>query len=325
MCELSIIIPIYKVERFVGKCLNSVYSSCSDENAFEVILINDGTPDNSLAIVEPFLISHSNCRLINEENSGISIARNTGMDAAKGLFVWFVDSDDWLLEGSVDYVLNQIRNNSEIDIFASSLLCYFEEEDRTKPQEALKEKVVLPGPMYFSHGYQTGAAQRSIYKLSFLKSNHLRFKPHLLHEDGLWGNTVYYLAKKVMLLDRYIYMYRKRSEGSIMSSISVNNAMASIEIHKQLTVFLRTYVAPNDQSWYERHIINTLWSIYSLTRSIWHTSEFNEFLKANRPYIRNACFSCLKVKGGWKNGLAMLLCPKLTIRVMIWIGQINAK
>ena len=90
---LSIIIPVYKVEKYVRKTLESVFSENFSDNEVEVIVVNDGTPDRSMDIVNEF-VSHKSLRIINQENQGLSGARNTGIKAAKGKYVWFVDSDD---------------------------------------------------------------------------------------------------------------------------------------------------------------------------------------------------------------------------------------
>ena len=93
---LSIIIPIYNVEQFIAQCIESIYSQHFPLERFEVIAVNDGTPDHSMDIVKRFAAKYSNLQIINQENKGLSVARNTGMQYAKGDYVWFIDSDDWL-------------------------------------------------------------------------------------------------------------------------------------------------------------------------------------------------------------------------------------
>lgn len=313
-CLLSIIIPVYNVEKYVCKCLDSIFTQSVSLEQYEVIIVNDGSPDKSAELVRPYVDKYPNCTLINQKNGGLSVARNTGMDSARGDYIWFVDSDDWLQEDSISVVLSKIRANLDVDVFASTMMFYYEVDGHTLPESKLKQGIVS-GSEYFAKGYPLGAAQRSIYKLNFLKSNNLRFMPNLLHEDGLWGYTVYYLANKILLLDQYIYMYQKRSGGSIMSSINIKSPLDIIKIHKLLTEFMQTKVAEIDRVWYERRLLSLLWAVYTFTRNIWDTPEYKQFLKDNRPYIRNACYSCMHIKGGWKLALAMLICPQLFVRM----------
>ena len=95
---LSIIIPVYNVEKYVEKCIRSCENQDIPKENYEVIVVNDGSPDGSLAIVERLANEFSNIKVINQENKGLSMARNTGLEAAKGEYVWFVDSDDWIEE-----------------------------------------------------------------------------------------------------------------------------------------------------------------------------------------------------------------------------------
>lgn len=101
---VSIIIPIYNVEQYIEQCFTSIYAQDISEDIFEVIAVNDGTPDNSMSIVKTIASQHKNLVIINQENQGLSVARNTGLDHAKGEYIWFVDSDDWLTKDSLSLV-----------------------------------------------------------------------------------------------------------------------------------------------------------------------------------------------------------------------------
>ena len=103
--KLSIIIPVYKVERYVRQTILSVINQ--DHSLFnqsEVIIVNDGTPDKSIEVIQDLIDEYSNIKLINQQNQGLSMARNNGLAVAEGDYVWFVDSDDWLAE----YALNDL-------------------------------------------------------------------------------------------------------------------------------------------------------------------------------------------------------------------------
>ena len=115
--RLSLIIPVYKVEAFIYQCLNSIFSQILGDENIEVIIINDGTPDNSIEIVRGFS-SFPQMKIVEQENQGLSVARNTGLCYAKGEYVWFIDSDDWLLPNAISDVLTHIAAHPEIPVFS---------------------------------------------------------------------------------------------------------------------------------------------------------------------------------------------------------------
>ena len=106
---LSIVIPIYKVEQYIGKCLNSIYGQI-DDLPVEVVLVNDGTPDKSMDVAQKFV--NTKTVVISQENQGLSAARNNGMKASHGEYVWFVDSDDWIDENMYEILLQEIKTTT---------------------------------------------------------------------------------------------------------------------------------------------------------------------------------------------------------------------
>lgn len=116
---LSVVVPVYNVERYVGDCLCSLLNQ--PESLCEIIVVNDGTKDNSMEIVHKLVNGYTNVRIINQENKGLSEARNAGLRHALGEYVWFVDSDDTILENAVEY-LHDIVDTYPCDVYASNLL-----------------------------------------------------------------------------------------------------------------------------------------------------------------------------------------------------------
>ena len=108
--KLSIIIPVYNVEQYVGRCLQSCLSqSHVKADDYELVIVNDGTKDNSMQVVEEMTRGCTNITVINQHNQGLSMARNAGLKEAKGEYVWFVDSDDWIAEGSISKIAAKIE------------------------------------------------------------------------------------------------------------------------------------------------------------------------------------------------------------------------
>lgn len=122
MILLSLIVPIYNMETYLERCLDTILRQGLDEEEYEVILVNDGSTDNSKYICERYVANHHNFRLIDQPNSGVAVARNTGIDAASGKFIGFVDSDDYLLDGGLNIAFRKYADRDDIDVihFCSS-------------------------------------------------------------------------------------------------------------------------------------------------------------------------------------------------------------
>ena len=119
--RLSIVIPVYQVEQYVADCLSSVLDSSSTD--YEVIIVNDGSKDASMDIVNSMASAHNCIRVINQQNQGLSAARMNGLEAAIGDFVWFIDSDDYVTPAATSEILDTICSNSDIDVFEVVFLC----------------------------------------------------------------------------------------------------------------------------------------------------------------------------------------------------------
>ena len=117
MVNVSVIIPVYNVEKYLARCLDTVLAQSFDGD-FEVICVNDGSTDFSPKILEAYAKSDSRIRVINRVNGGLSSARNVGMSVAKGDYFLFVDSDDWISTNTIEVLYkNATENNSDIVLF----------------------------------------------------------------------------------------------------------------------------------------------------------------------------------------------------------------
>ena len=104
--DLSIIVPVYNVEKYIRPCIESIFKQGLDDKDFEVIIVNDGTEDRSMEVIADIINAHQNIQIIEQENHGLSIARNNGLEIAVGKYILFIDSDDMLISQSVPYLLN---------------------------------------------------------------------------------------------------------------------------------------------------------------------------------------------------------------------------
>lgn len=307
--RLSIIIPVYNVEPYIKQCLDSIYTGDNKGLPFEVIVVDDGTLDNSMEIVKKYSEEHENLHILHQKNQGQSVARNTGLKIAKGKYVWFVDSDDWIETYAIKKLLNQIELNSEIDIFVTPSTWKYNDSNKDWIDIRVKDNIIMSGRTYQESGFQM-AAWQFITRRSFLIDNGITFYPGIIHEDGLWGFEIMYLAQKVMVLTPPLYCYRQRTEGSVMHNIGIKSAYCIIKVHEQLMRFMDEYVKPEDKVRFQKmHILR----IQEASYVVWHlrhTPDFRKYLADTQKYRHHACNACAKLGGfRWKLKCWMMKYP----------------
>lgn len=319
--KLSIIIPIYNVEKYVNGTLSSIYDQGADEGQFEVIVVNDGTPDNSMAIVETFADVHSNLVIINQENQGLSAARNAGLSVARGSYVWFVDSDDKIEPKSLCSLLNvleqeqsdilgfgltKISDDNSIIGFESPFLKqkYYSMYGYTYPGRSLYNKINI------------GVVQRYLYRKRFLEEESLFFYPGIWYEDDQFSVRAFYFAKKIKIIDMNIYRYLIRKSGNIMSSVSMKSIYDSEKIIQSWLDFIKeNSLCYKDKTIFYDAISEYCFYIFSFRK--YGLLEYNAFYSKKGKYYRKlgiiTSFFSFNYISRRKilNFLAMLFFPKL--------------
>ena len=223
--KLSIIVPFYNVEKYIAKCLDSLLDQDIPELEYEIICVNDCSPDNSRNIVIEYQKNHPNIILIeHESNKRQGAARNTGLSKTRGQFVWFVDSDDWIMSNCLKDILS-ICEKGFLDILAFNFLRVENQENIVKKGNTFKNSVnIMDGcnyiHLYFGEdfvNYLLGYPWMYLYKTIFLKKHNLFFPEDVFFEDTLFPFKALVLADKVQSIDRYLYYYRL-TNGSITNT-----------------------------------------------------------------------------------------------------------
>lgn len=230
---ISIIVPTYNVEKYIRTCIESILAQTYRN--VEVIIVNDGSTDQSLAVISDLICSHHNVKVINQKNQGLSVARNTGIDVATGKYITFVDADDKIMPGFVSS-LYQIADKTGADIVRGS----FRDFNGNIPKGWVPDfnvptncgTIVLD---QFLSSNISFVVWSSIYRLDFINSNHIRFTSGILLEDGDFTTRAYMLAKLVATSPEPNYAYRIR-QGSILTT---NNAQKmSLSEEKVISQFI---------------------------------------------------------------------------------------
>ena len=262
--KLSVIIPVYNVEKYVERCIKSVLrQELHSNDEFEVVIVNDGSHDNSMSIVNEIVKSYANVTIINQENSGLSVARNVGLQNTSGDYVWFVDSDDWIEPGSINTILSIFNSNDDVDIISFHLNSVVEDTSEVTTSSLnkyLKGSKILTGADYLFKRGAFAPVQRFAFRRVMLLNNNFKFYPGIYHEDGEFGVRVLYSCRKIYLLDKALYNYMIRSSGSIMSSIKIKNIYDLMTVYLSLKNYGETYVSKEDKKYWNALVAQ--WFIY---------------------------------------------------------------
>ena len=222
MIRLSIIIPFYNVEKYIAECLDSVFEQDIPEWEYEVICVNDGSPDGSRDIVTSYLPSHANLKLIDHpRNMKLGATRNTGRQAARGNYIWFVDSDDKIAPNCINQIL-QTCEERDLDVLEMCYINMYENGEycSTSQSQMPRDSGRYTGPEYmekFHIPYFMGgicAIWRKVYKRSFLERNKIYSPPINMGEDEPFAIEIFGLANRMAYLDQDYYYYR-RTKGSL--------------------------------------------------------------------------------------------------------------
>lgn len=234
MKKISIIIPVYNVEKFVERCVMSCIHQNILSDEYEIILVNDGSKDNSLSIIEGLAEKYSNIMVYSQENQGLSGARNTGLRQATGEYVWFIDSDDWIQENCIKKVTDVCfqRKLDMLQICAANMyndkimrrFSYSDEESIFSGVEALNRGIPFCAPF-------------SIYRRDFLEQHKLSFYPGIFHEDNEFSPRAYYYAERVSSLNDLLY-YVYQNPNSITRTVNPKKAFDCIIVMNSLHDFM---------------------------------------------------------------------------------------
>jgi glycosyltransferase involved in cell wall biosynthesis len=217
--NLSIIIPVYGVEKYIRPCFESIFRQALKEDSYEIIIVNDGTKDRSMEMIADIIKNHSNITIINQENQGLSVARNNGIAMAKGEYILMPDSDDMLIDNSVPYLLEKALD-SKADVVVADFIEMQSDDVDKNDLNAIKQKdgkiIEKTGEELFLKDlspYQS-YVWRSLFRRQFILDNKLSFFPGILYQDIAFIHECYIKAKKCLRINWLLNIYRRREESA---------------------------------------------------------------------------------------------------------------
>lgn len=241
--EVSIIVPVYNVELYLKQALDSLINQTFKN--IEIIIVNDGSTDKSLEIAKIYKKKDERIQIINQENQGLSGARNTGKKIAKGKYIYFMDSDDYIEINTIEKCYQECKKN-DLDFIFFDALNFTNDNIKISQdnfnRDGLGNLSIKKGKEYLrlllDKNLYTSSVCLCFIKLEFLKKLKLKFFHGILHEDELFTFLLYINASKVKYLNEKFFKRRVRYNSITTSKISernvIGNLTVAIELRKEM-------------------------------------------------------------------------------------------
>ena len=232
---ISVIIPVYNVEQYLCECVDSVINQTYKN--LEIILVDDGSTDSSGKICDDYAHKDERISVIHQKNSGLSGARNTGIDNASGDYIYFLDSDDYIDPNALESLIVIAEKNSS-DIVFFDAISFADTKDFTVKQNYIRKNKYLTdsGRNVFCMMTQKKEFHSSVPLMllnkAFAQKNQLRFVPEILHEDMIFTYQAIVLAKSVSQCDKALYHRRCRKNSIMTSAKSKKHFLSCIDVCK---------------------------------------------------------------------------------------------
>lgn len=225
MIKTSVIIPVYNTALYIEECIDSVFNQTQKE--IEVIAINDGSTDGSLEVLLQLQKKYPKLNVIVQENHGLGYTRNIGIKISKGEYIYFLDSDDYILEDTLDSCYEYATKN-KLDVV---LFDAFNFDDR---HEIVKERNEVFSGIFFLEKYYKKtydpSACLAYYSAEFIKKYNICFLPKVYFEDNEFYCRVMTLAERIMYIPKMFYRYRHRQESITGTAFDIRKAKDHIEV-----------------------------------------------------------------------------------------------
>lgn len=276
---VSVIVPIYKVEKYLPRCIESI---CNQSySRLEIILINDGSPDKCGEICDEYASKDNRIKVIHKENGGLSDARNTGIKNATGEYIAFIDSDDFIVNTAFEYLVSEATKYN-LDIIAANAIV-FTTEDIQRQMKKADSSDILTGEQFLCRSIESNSyipcVWLNLYSKNLIVSNELFFKEGILHEDEQWTPRVFLKANRVKFTDFKFYYYVVREDSITHGKDKSRNGIDTISICYELEKLF--YKMDNK---YHRKILNS----YLLRMFMTGVARGKLYKKDLKKYVRKS-------------------------------------
>ena len=286
--KVSIIIPVYNAEKYIEECIHTLLNQTLKECEF--IFINDGSKDKSREIIEKYIDTDKRIRIINQQNQGVSTARNNGLDIAKGKYIGFVDADDYIefdmyeklynkaIEDNCDIVLSDWKNEIDGEFISMN---YDFPKNTVLDSEFINENIIP----YFLESDTLNTACNKLYKNKIIKENKIKFpKDVALGEDGIFNMRVFSKVNTMKYIDYIGYYYREVEGSATRNILNKDYFKRALEVYK---TDIRT-ICDIDIDYKTEHRLKSIKLISSVISYIFiYLTSTNLNLRTRYIYVNN--------------------------------------
>lgn len=287
---VSIIIPVYNVEQYLSKCLDSLIEQTYTN--IEIICINDGSPDNSQTILEQYAQKDERIKLISQKNAGVSAARNNGLQLAKGEYILFVDPDDWCETDLIETAIEGFEDD-EIDLvyWGSNIIVEREisDEEFYIHQRAnscrRNGKYEISGQLVKT---LTGRVSNKLFKAEILKNYNIKFPSCKCFEDLFFNLSYYKHTKYIYFIRKNLDNYLLRKNSAVATMASYNNSNSAIENLFNLfkNVYLE-YKDNNELELFDKLVFSSLFQRFMFNVGFLNKEQQDYYLNELRVFFTN--------------------------------------
>lgn len=286
---VSIIIPVYKVEAYIERCLTSVMHQTYQDSAIECVLVDDCSPDKSISLAQDMISRyHGNIDFTiirNDKNRGLSVSRNNGIEHATGKYLFFLDSDDYLEDDCLQILLEIVEMHPDAEVIMGTCLdkrvnvpfIYY----RSTADYCILDNNQLLRAFYFEQ--IPPMAWNALVSNELVKKNHLSFKPNLIHEDNLWASKLYLLVTKFIYVPKVTLIY-ENNPSSIM-----NNTAISKDLEHRIVIMEEFLKSFNDNHFVDYSLFLCVFLLRMLDMSKSCCEEMREKVKRQRNQLTKYC------------------------------------
>lgn len=318
MPTISVIVPVYKAEQYLVRCVESIRNQTFSD--LEIILVDDGSPDNCGAICDEYAAKDTRITVIHKENGGLSDARNVGLDIARGEYIGFVDSDDWIYPKMYEVLYRSaVEDGSGMVTFAGFQECVSEVPEDAGVREIVSAADALArfSQIYYKRIWTT--VQTKLYHRRIFET--LRFTKGIIYEDQDILPQSVMLAGQVSILPYSMYYYRL-SQDSIMRSAFSAKRYVKLDVLQRYVTFFQSLGLEQQRDYYAIEYLYTAVKFSQLTRKKHpeFKKQFSSFLDKYQKFRPWLCKNC---RFSIRQRVLLALFPHMNILADRVYGQLQ--
>lgn len=291
---VSIVVPIYKVEKYLARCVNSLTSQTYKN--IEIILVDDGSPDNCPKMCDEYAKNDKRIKVIHKKNGGLSDARNVGLGLSRGEYIAFVDSDDYVSTNFIEVLLDTCYKNGA-DISCCNFYRVSNGRDTTAQKHMSSKNftnVEAIRDIFLANSLCEIMTWNKLYRTSLFKDNDIKFPVGKVHEDNFTTYKLLYYANKIIFVNQPLYYYLQRDD-SIMGQTFNKNRLAVLDMFSEAEAFFKYHKLDLHQELQSSQLlaILALYNDFLLNDTHDKATRYilNSELKKLRPVIWNSLIS----------------------------------